>query len=216
MANHLNYEIERGKPIPTKNQSIVQTRLVFELMLHCRKKYDILSKATFLLDLWRIVPDISIRFKTEFNFKKDKLVLEKAPIGVIEILSPTQNFQELIEKVQEYFEHGVKSCWLVMPSVRNIYVFSDADIYQIFRHTEVLRDEILEIDISLEEIFAKKNAFKSVDLNPFFFEKLKKNPRNLCKICVICVPKNYGIAKIIPGIAQSNAIKITPKIITAR
>jgi Uma2 family endonuclease len=115
-----DYETERGKPLPSEIHSMIQSRLIFELMLNYRKNFDFLSELSLELDFWKSVPDISICSKTSFNHKNDEIKVEKAPLGVIEILSLTQNFQELIEKAQEYFEHGVKSCWLVMPSVRNI------------------------------------------------------------------------------------------------
>jgi hypothetical protein len=47
----------------------------------------------------------------------------------------------------------VKSCWIVLPSLANIYVFSSPDDYNIFRATEILHDDTLDISFPLEEVF---------------------------------------------------------------
>jgi len=41
----------------------------------------------------------------------------------------------------------------VLPSLTNIYVFSSPDGYNIFRASETLRDEKLDISFPLEEVF---------------------------------------------------------------
>jgi hypothetical protein len=46
-----------------------------------------------------------------------------------------------------YFAHGVKSCWLVIPRLKNVYVFSDPQNYQIFRTDQTLHDPALGIDL---------------------------------------------------------------------
>jgi Uma2 family endonuclease len=40
----------------------------------------------------------------------DKIRMEMPPLGVIEILSPTQTLNDLTDKAISYFAHGVKSC----------------------------------------------------------------------------------------------------------
>jgi Uma2 family endonuclease len=72
---------------------------------------------------------------------------------VVEILSPTQSLQSLIDKAYKYFALGVQSCWLVIPSLKNIYVFADKDNYQIFRDTETLTDAKLNISFPLADVF---------------------------------------------------------------
>ncbi|GEM_PF-6170491 len=77
----------------------------------------------------------------------------KFPLCVIEILSPTQSLNELTTKAKGYFQHGVQSCWIVLPTMSNIYVYSSPSEYDIFRATETLVDSKLNISFPLVEVF---------------------------------------------------------------
>ena len=52
-----------------------------------------------------------------------------------------------------YFGHGVKSCWLVIPALKNIYVFSGRETYQISKSNETLTDASIGVTLPLSEIF---------------------------------------------------------------
>jgi Uma2 family endonuclease len=147
-----DYEIERGKPMPSKNHAIVQGNLLF----HIR------SKAPHLRVLPEInieffdrerVPDLAIYDNVVFTPGDDELRLTEMPLGLIEILSPRQNIADLMVKRSEYFAAGVKSYWLVIPDLLTIYVFYSADDYDIFTRKETLRDRVLDIELSLADIF---------------------------------------------------------------
>jgi Uma2 family endonuclease len=57
------------------------------------------------------------------------------PLGVVEIMSPTQTITELIVKSHAFFDAGVQSYWLVIPSLKTIYVFSDKGEYEVYAKT---------------------------------------------------------------------------------
>ncbi len=105
------------------------------------------------LDQWPSVPDISIFPKSEMDLLNDEIAVKEAPLCVIEILSPTQSVNELTTKAMGYFEHGVKSCWIVLPTFANIYVITSPTEYVIFRATETLVDTKLDISFPLVEVF---------------------------------------------------------------
>lgn len=146
------YELERNKPMPSLNHGSIQANLIIELAPF-RKKYRIASELSLDLSDWPSVPDICIYPKMEIDLKNDVIAMKEPPLGVIEILSPSQSLSELTTKAAGYFAHGVQSCWIVLPSLANIYVFSSSDDYAIFRATETLHDEKLDISFPLEEVF---------------------------------------------------------------
>jgi len=148
------YEIERNKPMPSLNHGSVQLNLSGVLFAH-RKKFRSSSELKLKLppDNWETVPDISIFPPKELDFSNDIIAVTKAPTVIIEILSPTQSVAELTVKARTYFEHGVKSCWIVIPEFKNIYVMYGPEDYQIFRHTEELFDKHLDLSFSLKEVF---------------------------------------------------------------
>jgi Uma2 family endonuclease len=147
------YEAQRGKPMPSKNHSIIQRNLTVCLLKYYGEIYEIMPEISLELNDWESTPDIAIFPKMEIDFLEDEIRLVESPMGIIEILSPTQTFTELIQKINKYFKNGVKSCWLVIPLVKNIYVFTSITEYKIFNFQDLLKDEILNIEIPVNEIF---------------------------------------------------------------
>ncbi len=146
------YEIERNKPMPSLNHAAIQANIMFELAPF-RNKYRIASELSLQLSDWPSTPDIAIYPKMKIDLKNDVMKMKEAPLCAIEILSPTQSFNELTSKASQYFQRGVKSCWIVLPSVANIYVFQNENDYEIYRTKDVLVDKALDISFPLKEVF---------------------------------------------------------------
>lgn len=147
------YTSERGKPMPSEVHGYIQGRLIARLYAY-EDKYNILSELSLDLNDWGSVPDIAIYPKRKINFREDRIEVTNPPLCAIEILSPSQSLQELVNKAGNYFQHDVKSCWLVIPSLENIYVFSSPETYNIFRSTQTLSDTALGIELELSKIFS--------------------------------------------------------------
>ena len=43
---------------------------------------------------------------------------------VVEIFSPQQPTQEVMDKIDTYFAFGVKSCWLVSPTMHSVQILT--------------------------------------------------------------------------------------------
>jgi len=148
-----DYEIERNKPMPSLNHSIVQGNLITELNLRYRKIYSFASELSLDLSDWPSVPDLAIIPKRTLDFHNDQIKVKEAPLCVVEIISPTQSLNELTDKAREYFAHGVKSCWLVLLPLTTICVFSSPDDCAYFKADQTLEDKILGIVLPLKEVF---------------------------------------------------------------
>jgi len=153
ISTQFEYETERNKPTPSLNHSAIQINLGAELRNRYKDRYRLVSELSLELSDWPSVPDICIYPKMPLNLKKDVITMTLPPLCAIEIISPSQSVDELSAKAQKYFEHGVQSCWIVIPAFANIYVFSSSDEYEIFRATETLRDLKMDIAIPLKEVF---------------------------------------------------------------
>lgn len=147
------YELERGKPMPSKLHGYVQLRIGTMLEVGYGERFTLFSELNLDLNQWESVPDLCIYPKMKIDFSEDEIRVTEPPLAAIEILSPTQSLQELIDKAKKYFAKGVGSCWLVIPVLKNIYVFSDPATYQIFRDGEVLKDPVLGIELELSRVF---------------------------------------------------------------
>lgn len=148
------YEIERNKPMPSKLHSYVQSKLNAKLWALIEEKYNMHSELSLNLEGWLSTPDLCIFPKERIDFANDVPKVKESPLGVIEILSASQNPGDLVAKAHQYFEKGVKSCWLVIPGLKNIYVFSDPENYEMYKSTQTLVDKNLDIELSLAEIFS--------------------------------------------------------------
>jgi Uma2 family endonuclease len=154
MVEISQYEQERGKPMPSKLHGHIQSTINILLGVGYWDRFSFFSELNLQLNGWDSVPDISIFPKMQFNYSQDEIRVAEPPLCTIEILSPTQSMQELISKAERYFVHGVKSCWLVIPGVKNIYVFSSPTEYQIFRDTETLHDPVIDVRLELSKVFS--------------------------------------------------------------
>lgn len=147
------YEIERGKPMPSKNHSIVQGNIYFLLRQKYEPRYRLLPEITMVIEEKERVPDIAIYKPLVFTPGSDEVRLAEVPLAVVEILSPKQNLGDLIAKSDLYFEAGVKSYWLVLPDLTTIYIFSGPNEYEAFVKKGTLQDTQLDIELNLEDIF---------------------------------------------------------------
>jgi Uma2 family endonuclease len=87
-----------------------------------------------------------------------KKKLSQYPDLAVEVLSPSQTINELIKKIEAYFALNVKSCWLAIPSLEEVRVFSQLQSYKTFdmNDTEVI-DEVMDIRIPIQKLFKKRS-----------------------------------------------------------
>jgi len=99
------------------------------------------------------LPDLAIYEKATFETEEEEIKTIQIPLAVVEILSPTQNINELVEKSKVYFENGVQSYWLVVPVLKSVFIYHEYGNFIDFQHQEILKDEILGIELDLKLIF---------------------------------------------------------------
>ena len=114
------YELERGKPMPSKNHARLQLKLASLLEMQYGKTFTMLSEISIKLANDKATPDIAIFPLLSFDWKHDEITLTEPPLTTIEILSPSQALSILTDKAEDYFSIGVKSCWIVLPQLTTI------------------------------------------------------------------------------------------------
>ena len=147
-----DYELRRGKPIPSKNHAFTQGNLYFQLRSNY-PNFQILPEISLQLENGEKVPDLAIFENIKFTPGNDEIRVTQMPIGVIEILSPKQRLGDLLAKAHTYFSNGVQSYWLVLPDLKSIYVFSTASESEVYTHKDILKGEELNIELNLKGIF---------------------------------------------------------------
>ncbi|MBU1820168.1 MAG: Uma2 family endonuclease [Bacteroidetes bacterium] len=155
-VEHLSeYELERGKPMPNAVHGAIQANLSFELKLRYRDSYRILSETSLATQPDSTTPDVIIYPSSiTLNYENEPAKRSDAPLVCIEIQSPSQSNEEMVAKTHLYFDFGVKSCWVVFPSLQAVMVFERPGYYHFFHHDDTLTDPNTGLELPLQAIFA--------------------------------------------------------------
>lgn len=81
--------------------------------------------------------------------------LDVAPELVVEIISPSNTWREMRDKIDEYFRIGVERVWIVEPERRQVLVYGSPTELDLLRETDTLRGEgvLQEFSLPLAELF---------------------------------------------------------------
>ncbi|MBC8074964.1 MAG: Uma2 family endonuclease [Chloroflexales bacterium] len=76
--------------------------------------------------------------------KKSKSFLDVAPDLAVEILSPGNTWEEMIQKMREYFSIGIKLVWIVSPTARTVFAYrSLTDVREFTDADDLPGDDVL-------------------------------------------------------------------------
>lgn len=91
--------------------------------------------------------------KRKANWLADEIIMQDVPLTTIEILSPEQSLNSLTERIyNKHFPAGVKTVWLVVPTVQAISILLP-DRKQVNFATGIIADPVTNIQLNLSEIF---------------------------------------------------------------
>lgn len=149
-----DYEKERGKPPPSWNHGKIQANLIGALLQH-RDRYDVVSELTLELESVRATPDVCLYPNRPMDLTRDTLRVEEPPLLAVEITSPSQSTQELVDKIRDLLEAGTGSCWLVQPATRSITFYGPDMQPRTFSEGTVRDDTLEKVEVSLNEVFGE-------------------------------------------------------------
>jgi Uma2 family endonuclease len=149
-----DYERERGKPMPSFNHGFVQANLAAELGSRLRQQYRVASELNLELRGRKLVTDLAVFPKRPLDLQHDVEWVQEAPVATIEILTLGQQLDSLLERAQHFLAAGVKSCWIVIPAVGTVAVFTGPTAYRSFANGSAVIDEVLGVGIPLADIFS--------------------------------------------------------------
>jgi Uma2 family endonuclease len=149
----VQYQTERGKPMPSYNHAFLQLEIGFQLKVKYNSEFDILSELSLDLSSGKAVPDLCIYTKKPQNWQRDIIRLKDAPLLAIEILSPKQAFDDIVDKIQDiYFPAGVLSAWIVVPSAESVILYKPNEKPESFTKTMV-KDSASGFELDLNLVF---------------------------------------------------------------
>lgn len=145
------YEIERGKPMPSEFHGAIQGNLIGRLLPFTQ--FRVVSEVTITLNGKDYVPDISILPRRPLNAWNDRVTVPEPPIVAIEIISPSQGYADFVAKAQIYLDCAVKSVWLVNPVQETVTIYRSHDGYETWQHGETLEDSATGIKVDVSSLF---------------------------------------------------------------
>ena len=149
-----DYEIERDKPMPTYNHGKIQTRIGHLVLNDYEDRYEPISEPTLATPERPRTPDLGFFPVRPSDWFDSETKISEPPLGIVEIVSPSQSDQEMVKKLKTYFDFGVKSAWLVVPIFKTIYVFNNYRNYTTFTLQDgILKDQVLDIELNMQAIF---------------------------------------------------------------
>ena len=140
---------EEALEMPSFNHSYICT----EILLHLAQNKDYKPLVELTLDIEKgLTPDISVFRKEEIkpNFFHDITKYPKMPTLAIEIISASQNIQDLLDKAKLLVKHGVKAVWTVEPFSNTIFI-TTKDSENRYHNQEV---ESENIKVDFRQIFS--------------------------------------------------------------
>ena len=147
------YEIERGKPMPTLIHGAIQANLIVQLAIKYSNQFRIASEVLLDTQPFGSTPDVILYPSGDLDFQNDPSRRKDAPLLSIEIQSGSQSTKDMTSKLEPYFSFGIKSCWIIVPELKAIIVFDSPYHYNFFHEKEIVKDTVLGIEISVERIF---------------------------------------------------------------
>ncbi|MEP6900285.1 MAG: Uma2 family endonuclease [Actinomycetota bacterium] len=135
--------------MPTYNHSYICLEIIIQIL--ALQKFRPLPELTLNIGKG-ITPDISvypIELAPQPNFFSDIIRYDKMPHLAIEVVSPSQNIQDLLEKAQMLIEAGAKTVWTVEPFSHSIWVTNEEGT-KLFHNTTI---ESEGITVDFQKIF---------------------------------------------------------------
>lgn len=153
-----DYELERGKPMPDTIHAAIQANLIFELKSRYRDTYRCLSELSLATVPDGTTPDLAIYPAFTLDYEHRTAKRTDAPLACVEITgpplrSPSQSNEEMVDKTGVYFNFGVRSCWIVVPAMKGVFVYDRPGHYEFFHGDDTLRDPNTNIEIPLSLVF---------------------------------------------------------------
>ena len=146
-------EPEIEKSMASKNHARIQSRLAKILSVQYDESFDIYTEFEVELIGKRVIPDVSIYPIEPSDWLNDVIRGNSVPLLAIEILSPRQAFNDIMDKIHNvYFPAGMKSVWVVIPPAEVIMIFKPNKKTKTFDEG-VLKDAASGFDIDLGKVF---------------------------------------------------------------
>ncbi|HSR05778.1 MAG TPA: Uma2 family endonuclease [Bryobacteraceae bacterium] len=161
----VSYELDQGELVEVSSATYlhnrIRDRMVQRLMNHLDARKDpseVVAEQWFRLSEDTVrAPDVAQIAASQLPLlERERRIQPFSPALAIEITSPTNTFDELARKTQQYLEAGTRAVWIFVTAMREIHVYSSTAHPAILTAADLLEDATLLPGFSahVEELFA--------------------------------------------------------------
>ena len=131
--------------MPSLNHSYICIEIIKQLLEN--KEFQPLPELTLDVDKG-LTPDVSVFSKNQIkpNFLRDIVKFKEMPLVAIEVISPTQSIQDVLEKATILVKSGIKAVWTIEPYGRTVFVTTESGDKIV--HEDVVELEGIKVDFS--------------------------------------------------------------------
>jgi Uma2 family endonuclease len=151
----------KSQNMPSLNHSFICSRILRQLFDN--KDIEALTELTLNIGNG-LTPDICV-YPSEMihpNFSRDITRMTQLPIVAIEVISASQNIQDVLEKAEQLVNAGIKVAWTIEPYTRT--VFETKENKESILSTQFAKFDTIEIDF--QKIFGAQMPNKSIQPPP--------------------------------------------------
>ncbi|MCU7242599.1 MAG: Uma2 family endonuclease [Microcystis aeruginosa L111-01] len=145
------------KPMPKTRHSILQKRLLAEVDSHTAD-YTALPELRCTFGGRSIVPDVAVIAWNRINLNEagePEDDFTEAPDWTIEILSPDQKVNRVIDNILHCLKHGSKLGWMLDPDDYSVLMFTDQQEPEVCRGDHQLKVIAgVQLTLTPQQIFA--------------------------------------------------------------
>jgi len=138
-----SYEFVDGKIIPKESMKQDEAFIASYLMrtFTRTKSYqegnELLPEMdSYVNSMRKRVPDLAYFTAEEIQQMRQGIRIKSR--FAIEILSDSESFESVIEKVQDYFDAGGQLVWYIVPKQQKIYVYTHPDASKAFKDNDII------------------------------------------------------------------------------
>lgn len=150
-------ETESAEEILDEMTTYNHSYICLEILTQLIPNQEIKPLPELTLDIGKgIKPDISVFPKDLVpspNYLRDITRYNKMPVLAIEVISPSQDVQDLLDKADLLVKEGVKAVWTIEPFGRTIFITTKEG-------TEIVHNTLVESDgiaVDFAKIFRSNN-----------------------------------------------------------
>lgn len=146
------YEIVNGQVVELEPMGVYESGLATVLsalmynFANANRLGKVATETLFLLPGGHLQRRPDIAFVSKERWPIGKRFPKAAAWGVVpdlavEVVSPSNTLDLILEKMREYFQAGVRQVWMVVPTSEQIYVYDAIDKIRVLNRTDTLEGD---------------------------------------------------------------------------